>query len=1485
MFAMPASRLVRSPICSATSRHSSRAGLGSPGARPRWPAVLVASLLLAGTALANPVIGTTDTRLTTTAGTTQGNSQVMAYNPDLDVYLLVWGTSDNKLQSQLFDHTFATVGPTRLLSNNGSDPDAVYNPFSKEFVVSFTSDPGDGDYEVFGLRLRGDNTFVSTGLQVSDDTPGTGQLDLGGRLAVDHETGNVFFVWLADDASFLQDVKGRVMTSTLTAVNAVTLYRDATVGANTGAGVDAAYSEAQNSFLVVYTSSAATDKAQGVIVKSSDGTKVGANFDIASRAGADRAFVASNPTANEYLVVFSGVAGASEQEVFARRVSSAGAPLGSSDFQVSQTGNAGDITLNALPVGVAWDSVDDEYVVIWQGDHNIDSAVNDEFEIFGQEIDADGSAIGTDFRISYQGTNTAITSGVTFGSIIYDGDRNRFVTSWNGDTDAGAGTDVDVFSKVFTTGTLITCGNGVKNGTEGCDDGGIVPGDGCSPTCNVERGWNCSGASCVCVSGCVTNCSPGSSSFAGPASPLTATSQIGSDSLLALKRTVSSAFTLQQLALRSIDPLGRVKLALYTDSADSPGTLLAQTGEIDVVAGENRADVLTAVQLAPGSYWVAVVAKNIGLTNDAAIAKAASGTVTVKFVASPFTSALPASFGTPTSFSNAELDLLLRGCACTPASGGIPGPGCAGVPCGNGSINGGEACDDGGTTSGDGCSGDCLTIESGYVCNTPGAACTCAVGFYLNGTVCSSCNPACATCNGGAANNCLTCPNERVLQGTSCVETIDMQVVSLAATNAFPGTSSTVTAKVKNLGSSTKSPSVAVTLPPGASFVGAGSSPGITCAPSGADSVCSVTVNNLAPNAEQTLTLIVAVDSGVSAPSLALSGAVTIAGDTVSGNNTIAATLTVPPRADMAAAIDCAASVTTTVTSDCVLTVTNGGPSTAPSVTATATLPATLTYQSATGAGWSCSHASGTVTCTRTTLAVSSSTITIGVRAKAPVGAAVESATVAVSATSTASDPVASNNTATDTLDISASPVISLALSATNTTVTPGNAVTLTVNTSNTGTQDASSVLITVVIAESLIPSGTGWSCSLTTGVYTCTRTIPTVTAGAAPIANTLLLTASDPIKDGVEIVTASVTASHSRSAQEGGNDSDSINFTVDAKPEIIIDSITQPGAAAVPGQSRTYTVNLKNIGKQDGTGVVVTVDIPVNTTFDDPATALNWICAAGKCTYNVPGKINGKNGTASAAINFKFDAFMTAGVTSTTVTANAQDDGSNGPTSVDTEQVTTTISAAPDVRVVIANPGVTPAVGGTFTATVTIDNIGNQEATGVAASVAFDAASNVTPGNPAWTCSPSGGLISCSRAIAVLDLNPVVSTFDVTTTSPYPAGLTDHDIDASATGDGTQGTDPAGNDAASRAVPMTGGPVLALTFTDDGAAASPGQTVVYTAYVQNTGNQHVTLQTFSITVPTGTRLVKLTPGGTCTDGATAGTTCNIGGGALTGQG
>jgi cysteine-rich repeat protein len=73
-------------------------------------------------------------------------------------------------------------------------------------------------------------------------------------------------------------------------------------------------------------------------------------------------------------------------------------------------------------------------------------------------------------------------------------------------------TTVQLFCPTTTTTTSTTtttttippavCSNGVVEGTETCDDGNTTGGDGCSATCAIEPGYDCTGAPSACTPIC-----------------------------------------------------------------------------------------------------------------------------------------------------------------------------------------------------------------------------------------------------------------------------------------------------------------------------------------------------------------------------------------------------------------------------------------------------------------------------------------------------------------------------------------------------------------------------------------------------------------------------------------------------------------------------------------------------------------------------------------------------------------------------------------------------------------------------------------------------------------------------------------------------------------------------------------------------------------------------------------------------------------------
>jgi fibro-slime domain-containing protein len=94
--------------------------------------------------------------------------------------------------------------------------------------------------------------------------------------------------------------------------------------------------------------------------------------------------------------------------------------------------------------------------------------------------------------------------------------------------------------------------------------------------------------------------------------------------------------------------------------------------------------------------------------------------------------------------------------------------------CGDGKLNDDEQCDDGNKTSGDGCSANCLVVEQGYACATPGAECApaaiCGDGAQVGAEQCDDGN------TGGGDGCTPTCQVERDFAcptpGQPCVSSV-----------------------------------------------------------------------------------------------------------------------------------------------------------------------------------------------------------------------------------------------------------------------------------------------------------------------------------------------------------------------------------------------------------------------------------------------------------------------------------------------------------------------------------------------------------------------------------------------------------------------------------------------------------------------------------------------------------------------------------------
>lgn len=170
----------------------------------------------------------------------------------------------------------------------------------------------------------------------------------------------------------------------------------------------------------------------------------GGNFRISSMGpdgniayGAYEPAVAFNPFRQEYLVVWHGDDNAgglvdNENEIWGQRVSSTGTLVGAR-FRISDMGGTGSAAYDATSADVAFNSTQREWVVVWSGDDNTGSLVDEEFEIYAQRLDELGAELGGDYRLSDMGGTANTSFGAWYPAIAYNSNADEYLVVWLGD--------------------------------------------------------------------------------------------------------------------------------------------------------------------------------------------------------------------------------------------------------------------------------------------------------------------------------------------------------------------------------------------------------------------------------------------------------------------------------------------------------------------------------------------------------------------------------------------------------------------------------------------------------------------------------------------------------------------------------------------------------------------------------------------------------------------------------------------------------------------------------------------------------------------------------------------------------------------------------------------------------------------------------------------------------------------------------------------
>jgi hypothetical protein len=132
---------------------------------------------------------------------------------------------------------------------------------------------------------------------------------------------------------------------------------------------------------------------------------------------------------------------------------------GTNDFRISHMGAEYSTTYEASEPAVAYDSENLLYLVVWHGDDNTYPLVNDEFDIFYQQVDVVSSTLlmDDDYRLSDMGPDGFTDFWGMFPDVAFGIVPRNFLVTWHGTVDShpAINGEVEAFSQLYTASDLL----------------------------------------------------------------------------------------------------------------------------------------------------------------------------------------------------------------------------------------------------------------------------------------------------------------------------------------------------------------------------------------------------------------------------------------------------------------------------------------------------------------------------------------------------------------------------------------------------------------------------------------------------------------------------------------------------------------------------------------------------------------------------------------------------------------------------------------------------------------------------------------------------------------------------------------------------------------------------------------------------------------------------------------------------------------------
>ena len=471
------------------------------------------------------------------------------------------------------------------------------------------------------------------------------------------------------------------------------------------------------------------------------------------------------------------------------------------------------------------------------------------------------------------------------------------------------------------------------------------------------------------------------------------------------------------------------------------------------------------------------------------------------------------------------------------------------------------------------------------------------------------------------------------------------KVDSADPVNVLAGTGFSYTVTVNNIGPSDAA-LVALTdvLPSEVVFVSAVPDQG-SCSELAGTMTCDL--GTIADGSSVDVVIAVTVPAGQAATTVTNDASVSTAtSDPNAGNDSTSEDTTIATSADVSVSkVDSADPVLAGTGFSYTVTVANAGSSDATLVQLVDTLPAEVTFVSATPAQGSCSELAGTVTCDLGTIADGSS-VDVVIAVTVPAGQAATTVTNDASVSTATTDPNAANDATSEDTTITTSADVSVTKVDSADPVLAGTGFSYTVTVNNIGPSDAALVALTDVLpSEVTYVSATPdqGSCSELAGTVTCD--LGTIADGSSV---DVVIAVTVPAGQAATTVTNDASVSTATPDPVAGNDSTSEDTTIATSADVSVSKVDSADPV-LAGTGFSYTVTVSNAGPSDATLVQLVDTLPAEVVF------VSAVPDQGSCS-ELAGTVTCDLGTIAdgSSVDVVIAVTVPAGQAATTVTNDA---------------------------------------------------------------------------------------------------------------------------------------------------------------------------------------------------------------------------------------